>query len=325
MQHYDAAAVAAALPPSRLIEALRAAFARGVHAPARQQLSLDEAKSQTLLLMPAWDAGGIGVKLVTVFAGNPGRGLPAVNACYLLFDADTGAIRASLDGNELTLRRTAAASALASSCLSWPDSRRMLMVGTGALAPHLIRGHSSVRPIEAVRIWGRTAPHAEALAHSLRQEGLPAQATTDLAAAAGWADIISCATLATAPLIRGQWLRPGQHVDLVGAFTAQMCEADDEALRRSEVFVDTREGALSGAGEVIQAIARGVITPAQLRAGLHELCSGQHPGRSDAASITLFKSVGHALEDLAAARLVVDQSAAAATPGAGPSSSMRSR
>ncbi len=307
LPHHDAAAVAAALDSHRLIEALRTAFARESAAPPRAQHRLDAAGARILLTMPAWNRDAIGVKLVTVFPENPARGLAAVSACYVLFDAGNGTVRATLDGKELTLRRTAAASALASQYLSRTDSGRLLMVGTGDLAPHLIQSHASVRPIGQVRIWGRTAEHARALAQRLGGGAWQVEATTDLAGAVAWADIISCATLATSPLVPGAWLRAGQHLDLVGAFTPHMREADDEAVRRAEVFVDTREGALAESGELIQAIDRGSITREHIRADLHELARGLHAGRQDPAAITLFKSVGHALEDLAAAQLVVDR------------------
>lgn len=311
LSHYDAAAVAAALDMPRLIGALRTAFARETTAPAREQHRLDAVSGRVLLTMPAWNSEALGVKLVTVYPDNPARGLAAVNACYVLFDAANGTVRATLDGKELTLRRTAAASALASRYLSRTDSRRLLMVGTGALAPHLIRGHASVRPIEQVRIWGRNATHAQALAQRLGGEVWAVETATDLASAVAWADIISCATLATSPLVRGEWLRPGQHLDLVGAFTPQMREADEEAVRRAEVFVDTRAGALAESGELIQAIERGIITREHIRADLHDLARGHHAGRQDPAAITIFKSVGHALEDLAAAQAVADQDSSA--------------
>ncbi|MBS0613744.1 MAG: ornithine cyclodeaminase family protein [Proteobacteria bacterium] len=336
MKHYDAAAVAAALDDSALIEALRATFQRETLAPPRQHHVLDQARTQTLLMMPAWDGtDAIGVKLVTVFAGNPARGLAAVNALYVLFDAHTGAVRATLDGTELTLRRTSAASALASQLLSRPDSQRLLMVGTGALAPHLIRAHCRVRPIRSVAIWGRNPEHAQRLTRELRglvsgpephadhEAPAPPQrgaipeahvpelhAVADLREAVAQADIISCATLAQEPLIHGEWLIPGQHLDLVGAFNERMRETDDAALVRAQVFVDTRDGARADAGEIIHALASGAISPAQLLADLHELTRGLHPGRRDGTQITLFKSVGHALEDLAAAQLVLAREAA---------------
>jgi ornithine cyclodeaminase len=225
-----------------------------------------------------------------------------VFATYVLLDAATGRPRAVLDGTELTLRRTGCASALAARYLAHPDAARLLMVGTGKLAPHLIESHALVRPIREVRIWGRNVERARALAASLSRDGLSVACSEDLEASTRWADVVSCATLARQPLILGQWLHAGQHLDLVGAYTPEMCEVDDAALARSDVYVDTRSGALRESGEIAGAIARGAIVPADIRAELSDLAAG-HFGRSSLKGITLFKSVGTALEDLVAAQL----------------------
>ena len=291
----------------RLIDTLREAFRREAQTPPRERHSINGSPDRTLLLMPAWDSSNaLGVKLVSVFSHNTSRGLPAVNACYVLFDGDDGTVRAVLDGTELTLRRTGAASALASSYLSRPDSRRLLMVGTGALAPHLIRSHCSARSIDSIRIWGRSPDRARTLARDLAGVAPSIEATDDLRSAVQWADIISCATLATEPLIHGEWLLPGQHVDLVGAFTADMREADTAAIRRAKVFVDIRASAMAESGEIIQALASGDLRPADILADLPDLTRGTHAGRRSPEDITLFKSVGHALEDLAAAQRVLE-------------------
>ena len=179
------------------------------------------------------------------------------------------------------------------------------MVGTGALAPHVIESHAVVRPISAVRIWGRRVAAAHAVAQALSGQAFGVEAVEDLQAAVGWADIISCATLSDRPLVRGAWLRPGQHVDLIGAFTPAMREADDEALQRASIHVDTRAAALLESGELIHAISNGSITAASIRGDLTDLTRGSSGGRSSAAEITLFKSVGCALEDLAAAQLAL--------------------
>jgi ornithine cyclodeaminase len=230
--------------------------------------------------------------------------LPSVHASYLLLDAATGQPRALLDGGELTLRRTAAASALACRYLAPPDARRLLMVGTGRLAPHLVQSHLLVRPLREVRIWGRSSERAHALAHSLQGSGLSITVTEDLETSTPWADIVSCATLTHEPLVRGAWLKPGQHLDLVGAFTPQMREADDEAVARSALYVDTRAGALSDSGEIIGALARGVIEQGDSLAEFSDLPAGSFE-RRDERAITLFKSVGSALEDLVAAQLAL--------------------
>jgi len=312
MLYFDDRRVAAALTRGALIEALRVAFQSDASAPLRSNHALPQPDA-TLLLMPAWDSSPLfGVKLVTVFPQNVAAGRPAVNACYVLFDAGTGVVRAIMDGHELTLRRTGAASALASRFLSRPDSARLLMVGTGSLAPHLIESHCSVRPIEAVRVWGRTPPHAHRLAAQMAGHLTPAlrraihiEAASDLREAVGWADIISCATLAREPVIEGAWLHDGQHLDLVGAYKPGMREADTAALMRAAVFVDMRASASAESGEIVHALQSGDMRPEHILADLRDLSRGLHPGRTSATQITLFKSVGHAIEDLAAAQLLL--------------------
>jgi len=257
--------------------------------------------------MPGWRTNGaIGVKLVTVFADNAIRSLPAVHACYVLFDGESGAPLAMLDGNELTLRRTGAASALAAKFLARPDAKRLLMVGTGELAPHVILSHAEVRPIKEVRIWGRRPERAREVADDLKGHDFSVTVCDDLQAGVEWADIVSCATLSQTPLIEGRWLRPGQHLDLIGAFRPNMREADDTAMTRAALYVDTRAGALVEAGEFVQTLAAGVIQPSDIKGELSDLVRGLTPGRQDPAAITLFKSVGTAIEDLAAAELAVE-------------------
>jgi ornithine cyclodeaminase len=277
-----------------------------------------------LLLMPAWTTGSsnggkggrVGVKVVTVFPDNGKQRLPSIYGQYMLLDGTTGVPLALLDGTMLTKRRTACASGLASRFLSRTDSTRLLMIGTGALAPHLIRVHAKVRPIREVAIWGRSPAHAKTLAEEL-SKSLPAalgravgvRAVSDRRSAVGEADIISCATLSKTALVEGNWLHDGQHVDLVGAYTPQMRESDDKAVGRARVFVDTRAGALKEGGDIAIPLGNGTITATDIVADLFELSRGQHPGRpsTDATSITLFKSVGAALEDLAAAELAVGE------------------
>ena len=296
-----------ALPWPELIEALRTGFRAGCESPLRHahKVEMPGEADASLLLMPAWKSGeAMGVKLVTVTPGNRDRALPAVNAVYVLFDAATGQAKAVLDGEELTGRRTAAASALAASYLARPDASRLLVLGAGRIAGDLPFAHAAVRPIREVAIWARKPAKAEALAAELQAAGFAAQVAEDLESAVASADIISTATLSTEPLIRGDWLRPGQHLDLVGAFRAAMRESDDRAVQRARIFVDTRIGALAEGGDIVQAIRTGAITPEAVQAELSELCSGLHPGRERPEDITLFKSVGCALEDLVAAELV---------------------
>lgn len=305
MKSLDAQAVANCLPRQAMVDALDEAFRKSVHVPPRahHEISAENNAPGTLLLMPAWSSDYIGVKIVTVFPENSALGIPAVSGSYLLMDAATGNPVALLDGTELTLQRTSAASALASSYLSRKDSKRLLMVGTGSLAPHLIAAHRTVRPITEVVIWGRRATAAEQLAAELDDDSFSISVAGDLADAASAADIISCATLATEPLVHGEWLRAGQHLDLVGAFKPEMAEADGSAVSSADVYVDTRVGALTEAGEIVQALEAGSFCAADIRGSLRELATNAVSGRSDSAAITLFKSVGTSLEDLAAAEL----------------------
>lgn len=316
MQILDAAAVAAALPYGPLVDHLSDCFRSGAHVPVRQHLDMyDGDGAGTLLLMPAWSVGPGGsrfavVKVVTVFTGNGERGLPAVMGSVLLLSGDTGTPLALLDGGELTARRTAAASALAARHLARPEASTLLMVGTGRMALHLVRAHRTVRPLSRILIWGRDARRARALAQALERDPGPGPlrevvAVESLETAVAQADMVSCATLSREPLIRGAWLRDGTHLDLVGAYTPQMRETDAEAVQRSEVWVDTLEGARAEGGDLLQAEAEGAFTFHQVRGDLAGLCRGEAPGRANAARITLFKSVGTALEDLAAATMAV--------------------
>lgn len=311
MRIITAADIEAALPWDALVECLRQAFRSGAEVPVRHHHtipSLTGGRDATLLLMPAWELGRhIGVKIVTVFPDNAEKSLPAVMGAYFLINGKTGEPEALIDGPTLTLKRTAAASALASSYLSRPDSERLLMVGTGALAPNLIQAHASVRPIGSVLIWGRNPAKAARLAKTLNGKKLRVTHCEDLAEAARGADIISCATLSKEPLVQGAWLQPGTHLDLVGGFTPEMRETDDEAIRKARVFVDTREGACKEAGDIVQPIQAGVLTPEDIAADLFETTRGESGAREGRDEITLFKSVGTALEDLAAAQLAVER------------------
>jgi alanine dehydrogenase len=298
--------IATALTYPRLTQALRAAFCEDIAVPARHHHAIPRPGAEaTLLLMPAWEQSGfIGCKLVTVFPGNVTRGQPSLYGSYLLLSGETGEPVAIMDGRALTAWRTAAVSALAATFLARADAQHLLMVGAGALAPHLIAAHVAARSITEVTLWNRTRGRAELLADRLRGSGLAVTITEDLAGAVRSADIVSCATLAIEPLVLGAWLKAGAHVDLVGGFTPQMREADDEALRRAQIYVDTRAGACREAGDIVDPIRRGVITENEVRGDLLELCRGSANGRQAADEITLFKSVGNALEDLAAAILV---------------------
>jgi ornithine cyclodeaminase len=310
MRVVDAAAIDRVLAYPDLIAALADAFRTGVTAPPRHHHTLPKPGGDaTLLLMPAWEdhGGHAGVKIVSVFPGNAARGLASVLGSYLLLSGDTGEPLAVLDGRVLTLWRTAAASALAATYLARPDARRLVMVGAGALGPRLIAAHAAVRPIDSVSVWNRTPAKAEALAAALDRPGLSAAATSDLAGAVAAADIVSVATMSSDPLVRGEWLRPGTHLDLVGAYTPSMREADDAAVARARIYVDTRAGALKEAGDIVQPVAAGIISEADIAGDLADLCRGSVAGRRSDDEITLFKSVGAAIEDLAAAVLVYER------------------
>ncbi len=288
-----------------LVEALRELFRRGVDQAERHLLSqpLDDGRQNDWMLLPAWQYGRhLGIKLVSVFPGNATRGSDSVQGLYLLFDGETGLPRAVIDGAAITLRKTAANSALAATYLARADAATMVMVGAGALGPHLVRAHCAVRPtIRHVRLWNRTAARAEAAAAELRAElGIDVAAITDLEPAIRGADVISAATMATEPMIRGAWLKPGAHVDLVGGFRKEMREADDEAIRRARVFVDARFTAVH-AGDICQPLASGLITDADIT-DTFELARGAKPGRQSAEEITLFKSGGGGHEDLGTAQ-----------------------
>ena len=309
MRVVDAAATERALPFDRLVPALRAMFARGCEVPPRQVLTV--AAGVTSLVMPAWGSGMAGqcryyaVKVINIAPGNAAHGLPGLHASVLLHEADTGVPLALIDGDVLTHRRTAAASALAASWLARPDARHLLVVGAGRVAACLPAAYRVVRPIERVTVWARRPEQALALAARWRQGGLDAHAATHLEAAVRAADIVSCATLATEPVVRGDWLAPGSHLDLIGSFTPAMREADDACFSGSAVYVDTEE-ALLKSGELLAPLASGAFQAADLRGTLAQLARGEADGRRDARERTLFKSVGTALEDLAAAALVAE-------------------
>ena len=309
MRVVSAEEIARALTFPDLIAALDDAFRAEIATPLRHHHAIPRPgePEAMLLLMPAWETGSdavMGVKVVTVFPGNAERGKATVTGVYLLLDGATGEPLATLDGRVLTLWRTAAASALAARRLARRDAQRLVMVGAGALAPYLIRAHASVRPISEALVWNRTAASAEALVRDLDLPGVTVRAAGNLEAAVAGADIVSCATLSREPLVRGVWLKPGAHLDLVGGFTPTMREADDEAVRRARLFCDTRAGALREAGDLADPLARGLITESDIVADLFDLARGRSPGRERDDEITLFKSVGTAIEDLAAAALV---------------------
>ena len=291
---------------SKLIEALRKGFSNTeIEVPMRHHHDFpnpQEKIDSTLLLMPAFHPGkDLGVKIVTASPNNGQHHLPAIQGVYIYLDAQKGNVKAILDAKVLTATRTACASALASSYLSRPDSSTLLMLGTGALATNLIRAHASVRPITKVYVWGRNSEKSQAVCEDLKDFPFSCEAVESIESVIHKADIISCATLSKTPLVLGKWLQEGQHLDLVGAYKKDMREADDEAITKASVFVDTFQGGLKESGDIVIPLATNVITKADIKADLFELCSNAKQGRTSAKEITFFKSVGHALEDLVAA------------------------
>lgn len=305
---FDAEATAKRLPYSRLIQRMGELFATGISSPTRHHhtMSVVGEPDATLLLMPAWSNELGCVKIVTAYPGNAGRGLPAIAGTVLAFDRTDGTHRAFLDGTVLTARRTAAASALAARALAPSNAQTLLVLGSGRVAAELPAAFQAIRPIDRVLVWSRTEASAERLVRSLETSGFQAIVVRDLPNAVAEADIISAATLATEPVLRGAWLRPGQHIDLIGAFTPLMREADDELLRRGRLFIDT-DIALVEAGELAIPLARKAISTVDIVGDLAALATGV-AGRVASEEITIFKSVGNAVMDLAAVLTAMEES-----------------
>ena len=270
---------------------------------------LDSGSDAVFLLLPAWQRNeAIGIKLVTVFPDNEhtGTGLPSVQGIYALFDGRTGAPKAVIDGTALTLRKTAGDSAAGASFLAREDARLMLMVGAGAMGPHLIMAHTAIRPsISMVLVWNRTAARAERLAAELRLDGISIAATTDLEGACREADVISCATMAEEPLVRGAWLKAGAHLDLVGSYQPRMRESDDDCVRRARVFVDSRWFTIGRVGDIKQPMEAGMLGEEDIVADLFQLSRGEKKGRESADEITLFKNAGGGHLDLGTAKFLL--------------------
>lgn len=308
MNNISAEQVSQALPFEQLVPALEKAFASNVTVPPRQHFDIKNEKANretTLLVMPAWQESQVaGVKLVTVAPENATKNLPSIQGTYVLFDVATGAVKALMDAPALTAKRTAAASALASKFLSRQDSESLLVIGTGTLSSQLIAAHASVRPIKNVFVWGRSFKKAQDVCLQVQHLGLNCIAIENLHDYIAKVDIISCATLSQQALVFGDKLVPGQHLDMVGAYRPDMREMDDECLKRGLLFVDNTESALRETGDLAIPLANGVITSNSVRADLFALCQGGYSFKRPTDAITIFKSVGHALEDLAAANLV---------------------
>lgn len=289
-----------------LIDHIQKAFSsKKIIAPLRHHHDFPNPKvgsDTTLLVMPAWNPSeNAGVKIVTVNPENAQFELPSIQGTYIYLDATKGTIKAVLEAKSLTAKRTAAASALASSFLSPKEASSLLMIGTGALSINLIKAHASVRPIKQVYIWGRNFEKATTLAETLKDENFTVTPIQTIEEKIEEVAIISCATLSKLPLVLGKHIQPGQHIDLVGAYKKDMREADNETISKASVFVDTYQGGLKESGDIVIPLQEGIITESDIKADLFELCSHSKNGRTSEKEITLFKSVGHAIEDLAAA------------------------
>ncbi|WNK00935.1 ornithine cyclodeaminase family protein [Thalassospiraceae bacterium LMO-JJ14] len=294
-----------ALPYASLIAALEEGFMSEYDAPLRHHHFLEnkDEPDSVLLLMPAWQRDGFGgVKLVNVVPGNNHRSLAAISSSYVLFDRKTGQHLMIVDGGELTARRTAAASALAAKRLARPDSRTLLVVGAGRVARNVPAAFKAALPIERVMVFNRNFDKAAALVQDLQNDGFDAEAVSELEAGVKRADIISCATLSREPIVKGDWLKSGQHLDLIGSFTPEMRESDDDAVRRADVYIDTPHALVEG-GDITIPMSAGVLKESQIKGVLSDMCRTGDRGRTCAEQITMFKSVGSAIEDLAAAKL----------------------
>jgi ornithine cyclodeaminase len=248
-------------------------------------------------------------KLITSFPANLDSGtLPAVQAVCVLFDGTNGRPLAVLDGTEITYWRTAADSALGARILAPLEPTTLLVIGAGEMSTRLVHAHRAVRPtLRRVLIWNRTKQRAVQVAARLTSQGIESEAVEDLAAATRTADIISTCTRSHEPLVRGANLKPGAHLDLVGGYTPATRESDDEAARRALVFVDRRESAFHGVGDILQPIASGVIRESDVLGDLYDLVGGSVAGRRSAADITLFKNAGGGDLDLMTAELIFQQ------------------
>lgn len=290
----------------KLIEALREIFQSDYTMPVRHHhfYTTPEGDENTLILMPVWNSEYMGMKQVTVAPANAKGNLPSINAQYILSNSKTGQPLAMMNATELTARRTACASALAASFLCREDAENLLIVGGGKVAQHLVHAHRTIRNFTKVSVWMRNAAKMEAFVASLKEQGIPAEAVIDLEESTRQADLISCATLSKTALIKGDWVKPGTHLDMVGSHKPTTRETDDDAIRKSSIFVDSRAGALHETGDLAQPIADGIISEKDVKADIVELVKRMHPGRTSSEEITLFKSAGLAIEDLAAALLI---------------------
>lgn len=298
--------ISSLLDYNKLIEELRKIFKSDYTMPVRHHhfYKTEEGEENTLILMPVWNNEYMGMKQVTVAPANTQNHMPSIFAQYILSNSKTGQPLAMMNATELTARRTACTSALASSYLSRENAENLLIVGGGSVANHLVQAHMAVRDFKKISIWMRNPGKMGDFVNGLKNQGIPAESVYNLEESAHEADIISCATLSETPIIKGEWVKPGAHLDMIGSHKPTTRETDNDSIRKSSIFLDSREGALHESGELAIPIAEGVITENDIKADIVELVKGIHPGRSSSEEITLFKSAGLAVEDLAAALLI---------------------
>jgi len=301
------------LPYGKVISALDDAFRLDINCPIRHHhhMKVPGKKDATLLLMPAWLEGQyLGVKQVSVFPSNSEAGLPGLNSIYILSCAKTGQPLAQFDGNVITARRTAAAAALGARYLSRPNSKSLLMIGAGKVASQVVRAMCEVRDIEEIKVFDIYEASATRLVDQIQTE-MKVKASVvgkdDLPSTIAWADIVSCATLSEEPLVLGEWVTPGTHVDLIGSFTPHMREADDSLMQKAQVFADFKAAALTETGDFIAPIKSGAMTADHIIGDFYTLSRGLHAGRKQFTDpekdISVFKAVGSSVEDLATAML----------------------
>jgi ornithine cyclodeaminase len=309
MKHFDMKAIQTALPYPLLVDALAQGLQQFAETPARSFFSPNQDAS-CVMIMPAWRPHQMmGVKLVSVWPENNAKGESAVSAVYVLISCLDGRPLAVLDGTELTLRRTAAAAALAAKRLARENSETLAVLGTGSLSVPLVQAHTDTMRFKNVLVWGRQFYKAQLVVNQLRELGIEVRAMSDLHKTLAMSDVVAVATTATEPFLKAAWVRPGTHISLVGAFTPQMAEAEPGLISKSQLFADCRASVLEKGGEVFQAIEQGLILDSDIIADLAELTAqSDRSWRHDAQAITVFKSVGFALLDLIAAELVIKAS-----------------
>ncbi len=297
-----------------LISTLKKTFSQPFGMPQRQVFELDSNNNShdAFAVLPSWSEDTIAVKAFTYMPDNPklSADLKSIYAQIMIFDRKTGVPQAVVDGTSATYWRTAAVSGLAGKLLSRIDSSKLLLCGTGNIAAYMALAHASVRNIKQIRVWGRSAEKINNVIAEIKakRSDIEVSSCNDLDESVQWADIISCATRSPKPLFDGSLVRAGTHIDLVGNHLKAARECDSELMVRSSVFVDSKINCFAEAGELLLPISEGVFALNDVKAELGELCKGEHPGRKSDDEITLFKSVGSAIGDLATAQLVYQKS-----------------